>query len=349
MNAVSRSIHFIKGLGLARGIILVFTFTLFGLALAMEMQVAQLTTDSLLRIGRNGVLVLALLPCIKGGLGLNFGLPLGILAGLLGLVTSVEFELTGMTGFGAALGLAIGLGAVVGFFYGKLLNKVKGDEMVVGTYAGFASVSLMCLFWLMGPFRNPNMIWAIGGKGLRTTIPLDGYYAQILDTFLAFKIGSITIPTGLLVFFALACFLVWLFFHSKIGIGVAAAGQNEKFARASSILPNQSRLLATILSTILAAVGIVVYCQSFGFIQLYTAPLLMAFPIVACILIGGAGVAHATIFNVVFGSVVFQTLLTITLPVTSSFIKGDISETARIIISNGIILYALTSMSGAKK
>jgi simple sugar transport system permease protein len=39
-------------------------------------------------------------------------------------------------------------------------------------------------------------------------------------------------------------------------------------------------------------------------------------------------------------------MLTIALPVTSSVIEGDISEVARVIISNGMILYALTRPTG---
>jgi simple sugar transport system permease protein len=100
-----------------------------------------------------------------------------------------------------------------------------------------------------------------------------------------------------------------------------------------------------VLTTVLGAVGIVVYSQSFGFVQLYTAPLLMAFPAIACILIGGATVTRATIGNVIIGTFLFQSILTTALPVTSQVIEGDISETARLIIQNGMILYALTRVS----
>ena len=98
----------------------------------------------------------------------------------------------------------------------------------------------------------------------------------------------------------------------------------------------------------LAAVGIVIYSQSYGFVQLYTAPLLMAFPAIACILIGGASVSRATVAHVVIGTVLLQSILTSALPVTSQVIEGDISETARLIIQNGMILYALTRMGASR-
>ena len=88
------------------------------------------------------------------------------------------------------------------------------------------------------------------------------------------------------------------------------------------------------LSTVLAAVGIVIYSQSYGFVQLYTALLLMAFPAIAHPH-RGATVSRATVTHVIIGTVLFQAILTTALPVTSQVIEGDISETARLIIQNG--------------
>ena len=107
------------------------------------------------------------------------------------------------------------------------------------------------------------------------------------------------------------------------------------------------RLLGTILSTVLGAAGIVIYSQSYGFYQLYEAPLMMGFPAVAAILIGGSSPKKATIFNVVIGTVLFQSLLTMALPVANKLVVGgNLSEVGRVIVSNGIILYALTKMAG---
>jgi simple sugar transport system permease protein len=75
---------------------------------------------------------------------------------------------------------------------------------------------------------------------------------------------------------------------------------------------------------------------------------MMAFPAVACILIGGATVARADVKHVLIGTLLFQSILTIALPVTSQVIEGDISETARLVIQNGMILYALTRRGGER-
>jgi simple sugar transport system permease protein len=337
----------LKEIGVPRLLIAGFLVLLFAVAILKHMDIPGLLTDCLLRIGRNGLLVLALLPAIQGGVGLNFGLPLGIVCGLLGCVITLNAGMGGWTGLGLSMLAGVALAAPAGLAYGWLLNRTRGQEMMVGTYLGFAVVSGMSIFWVLAPFRNPALVWAIGGKGLRTTLTLGGFYDRILDKLWTFKIAGVTIPTGTLLLFALMCVLVGLFFRTRAGISISAARSNPRFARAAGISDSQTRIQATMMSTVIAAIGIVVFAQSYGFLQLYTAPLLMAFPAVACLLIGGASVSRATLTHVVIGTFLFQSVLTVALPVTSQVIQGDISETARLIIQNGMILYALTRRTQA--
>lgn len=328
--------------GVPRLMIAAFLVLLFAVAVMRQMNVPGLITDSLLRIGRNSLLVLALLPGVQGGIGLNFGLPLGIVCGLVGMVTSMNANVTGWAGLGLAALLGTVLAAPAGAAYGMLLNRTRGQEMMVGTYLGFAVVSLMSIFWVVAPYTNPTLVWAIGGSGLRTTLTMTGTFGKLLDELWAFTLMGVRVPTGTLLFFALCCALVGLFFRTRAGLTISAARSNPRFARAAGISDDRTRVQATVLSTVLGALGIVVFAQSYGFVQLYTAPLLMAFPAVASLLIGGAAVSRATLTHVIVGLVLFQSILTVALPVTSQVIGGDISETARLIIQNGMILYALT-------
>ena len=48
------------------------------------------------------------------------------------------------------------------------------------------------------------------------------------------------------------------------------------------------------------------------------------------------------------GTFLFQGILTMTPTVVNAVIKTDMSETIRIIVSNGMILYALTRKDGGK-
>ena len=276
-----------------------------------------------------------MVPMIQSGCGLNFGLPLGIIAGLLGAVTSIQIGVTGSIGFIIAMAIAVPIAVVLGWLYGQLLNRVKGDEMMIATYVGFSSVAL---------------IWGYGGSGLRTTISVEGFWLNALSQYVNIRIGEFFyIPVGMFLFFAFVSFLVWAFFRTKTGTAITAVGSNPEFARASGIDVDKMRTISVVMSTVLGAIGILVYEQSFGFIQLYMGPFYMAFPAVAAILLGGASVNKATMVNVVVGTFLFQGILTMTPSVINSVMQTDMSEVIRIIVSNGMILYALTRKVTVKR
>jgi len=296
----------------------------------------------LTRFGMNALLVLAMIPTIRAGAGPNFGLPFGIICGLIGTTLAIELDLRGFPALIVAILVSIPLGAVAGWLYGLLLNRVKGQEMTVGTYMGFSIVSLMCIFWLVAPYKSPEMIWPYGGEGLRVTVVLDGRMEQLLDRLWSFTIGDVTVPTGLLVVTAICCVALWFFLRTRTGLAMSIVGANPRFAESSGLDVNTYRLIASIVSCAMGAAGIVIYSQSYGFIQLYQAPLYMALYSVSAILIGGASLHRATIPQALIGTFLFNALLVIALPVANVAMDSDISEIMRVIISNGIILYALT-------
>lgn len=336
----------INKLGVPRALILGFFIVLLISAVVLGLPITMLISDTLIRFGMNGVLVLAMVPGILCGIGLNFGLPVGIVCGLLGGLISIELNLKGFPALVVAIVIGILFAIVVGYFYGVLLNKVKGSEMMVSTYVGFSAVSFMCIGWLLLPFKSDELKWPIG-DGVRTTIALGDRYGKVLDNFLSFKIFGVTIPTGLILMFLFCCLVMWLILKTKKGITMSIAGSNERFAKASGINISKARIFGTILSTVFGAVGIIIYAQSFGFYQLYQAPMMMGFAAVAAILIGGASANKANIVHVILGTLLFQGLLTVGLPVANAIVtEGNLSEVIRIIISNGIILYALTKVKG---
>ena len=339
----------VENFGLPRLIITLFLVLLLILAPIVGSDLPTQITNIIARFSWNGVLVLAMVPMVHSGCGLNFGLPLGIISGLLGATLSIEFGFTGALSFVMAILIATPFALVFGSGYGWLLNKIKGGEMMIATYVGFSSVSLMCMMWLILPYKSPNMVWGMAGKGLRTTISLEGYYDKVLANFLKIKIGNFEIPTGTILFFALLALAMWAFLHTKTGTAMTAVGSNPTFARAAGINVDRIRLLSVVMSTWLAAVGILVYEQGFGFVQLYMAPFYMALPAVSAILIGGASVNKASIVNVVVGTILFQGIVTMTPTVMNNMIHMDMSEIIRIIASNGMILYALTRKTEGSK
>jgi len=334
--------------GWPRVIIFLFLVSMFVGAPFVRVRIDASISDVLNRFGQNAVFVLAMVPMIQSGCGLNFGLSIGIIAGLLGATLSMQLGWMGFPGFFGGILLAAPFAVLFGWLYGKLLNKVKGEEMTIAMYVGFAGVMFMCIMWLLLPYTSPNMVWGYAGRGLRTTITVEGYWLKILNDFLAIRIGQFfVIPTGLLLFVGVCAALVWLFLRTRTGTAMTAVGSNPIYARASGISVDHMRTISVILSTLLGAVGILVYEQSFGFIQLYNAPFYMPLSAVAAILIGGASINKASMLNVVVGAFLFQGLLTMTPSVINSALQNDMSETIRIIVSNGMILYALTRKTKA--
>ena len=337
----------VKKLGIPRVIIGVFFILLCFMCLWYDLSLATLLSNTVVRMGMNSVMVLAMVPGIQCGISLNLGLPIGLVAGLIGGLMTIELGIPGWAGFFFAIAVGSLIAAVCGYLYAQLLNRLKGDEMSVTTYVGFSIVSVMCIAWLVMPFNSLKLRWPMG-TGLRNTIGLDSTnFKQILNNFLAFDIGGFTVPTGLLLFMALCCWLVWLFSRSKTGVAMQAVGNNPRFAEAAGINVDKMRVIGTTLSTVLGAVGILVYSQSYGFMQLYTAPRQMGFVAASAILIGGASTSRCKISHVLIGTFLFQGVLTLGMPVANVLVPGStISETLRILISNGIILYALTKSGG---
>lgn len=335
--------QYINKLGWPRLIIALFLIALFIAAPFFGVRLDTSINDVLVRFGMSAIMVLSMVPMIQSGCGLNFGIPVGLIAGMIGAVMSLELNLTGFLGISVAMVIGLAVAAVFGYLYGQLLNRVKGDEMIIATYVGFSFVFFMNMMWLILPFSNPASVQGFKGEGLRVTISVEQYWIHQLSDFLKIKINNyLTIPTGMFITFAVMAFLVWLFFKTKTGTAITAVGSNPDFARASGISIDKMRIISVILSTMIAAVGMIVYQQSFGFIQMYNSPLAFVFPSVAAILLGGASVNKASITNVIIGTILFQGILTMTPSVINSAIEIDVSEIIRIIVSNGMIVYALT-------
>ena len=333
-----------KDFGPARTIILSFFVILCLTAWRVGLPMGGLLSDNLIRMGMNGIFVVAMVAGIACGIGLNFGLSLGILCGLIGTLVSIELDMRGVPALLFSIGFSIPLAVIVGYAYGWLLNKVKGSEMMIATFVGFSAVSLMKIGWLVLPFKSDEMKWPIG-TGIRTTISLADRTAEILNKFLEFNIGGVTIPTGLLLSFLATCLLMWLFMRSKAGIAMKTAGDNPRFAEASGINVDRQRILGTIISTVLAAVGIIVYSQSFTFLQLGEAPMFMGFLPAAAILIGGASIRKVSMSHVLIGTFLLFGIQVVAPPVANMVsTAGNMAEISRNIISNGIIIYALTQV-----
>lgn len=321
-------------------IMLIFMGVLLLAAMVIRMDMVGIINDALIKWAMNGVIVLSLIPMINVGAGRNFGMTIGLSAGLVGMIFALNARLTSWTGFVSSLAVGMAVALVFGFFYAVVLNRLKLNEEIVGTFAGYSFIPIMNLFYTFVPVTNRQMLYPIGGQGLRPKVNLENYFGQILDRLWQVKIGNLVIPLGFLLFFFSIGFLLWLFSKTRTGMIFSAIAENETFARLTGMQVNRYRTIAIIMSTVLAAVGVVVYSQSYGILHLYDGPFMMSFPAVSAIVIGGASPRKATVMNALIGTFLYQTTYLLSIPVANALLIPEMAEILRTIITSGIILYA---------
>ena len=245
-------------------------------------------SQGIVRVGINMILSLAMVPGIMAGTGMNFALPLGIECGLLAGMISLQYNMTGVGGIFIAMAISVPFSVAAGWAYSQLVNRVKAqsDRLLNELDAlkkekdaqEFAKKTADAKAQLRRQLQQ--LVWPIG-DGLRTTITLEAWYDRALNNLFAFNVFGVEIPVGLILVIGLFCFLIWLFMRSHLGLMMKAAGSNPNFARSNGVKVDNMRTMATILSTVLGGIGIIIYAQGFGFYQLYNAPLMMAFPAIA--------------------------------------------------------------------
>jgi simple sugar transport system permease protein len=296
--------------------------------------------NALTKVAMNGILVLSLIPMINCGMGMNFGMPIGVTAGTLGMLMSIQLRVTGMFGLATSIAIGVVLAAVFGSLYSLLLNRLKGNEEIVGMFTAFSFLPVMNIFYTMAPFTNRQMLYPVGGVGLRPKINLETYFADVLDRMMTIRIGDMNVSTGIIVFYLLVGLCVFYIFRTKLGDAITAVSENEKFAVLSGVDVSKVRMAAVVASSAIAAIGICVYSQSYGFVEAYDAPLNIVFPAISAILIGGASRRRASVSHAIIGTILYQTTYLLSVPVANQLLVPQMAEIMRMIVTNGIILYA---------
>jgi simple sugar transport system permease protein len=203
----------------------------------------------------------------------------------------------------------------------------------------------------MGPFIPVHSlnITISRGYGIRNTLTLDSV-RQSLDRLVPLRIGTVTIPLANYLVIGLLClFIIW-FRKTKLGHDMRAVGQDQKTAHAAGIPVDRTRIIAIIISTILASLGQLIFLQNMGNVATYNAHRQTGFLAAAAILVGGASVSKATIPNVFIGTVLLH-LMYIVVPRAGTNLFGNamIGEYFRDAFSYGVIALALVLHAWRKR
>ena len=307
--------------------------------------VPYLLNEIMTRLGRNAFLILSLLIPIMAGMGLNFGMTLGAMAGELALIFVSDWQIWGIPGVILAMIISVPFSTLLGLICGKILNMAKGREMITSYIISFFinGVYQLIVLYLMGsiiPIAHGS-IKLPRGYGIRNTVSLLNM-RQCIDNLLAIRIGGVKIPALTLLIIVLMCLLIIWFRRTKMGQDMRAVGQDMQVARDAGINVERTRIMSIIISTVLAGFGMILYLQNIGNLSTYSAHSQVGMFCIAALLVGGASVDRASIGNVFLGVILFHTMF-IVAPQAGAKITGDsmIGEYFRVFVSYGVITMAL--------
>jgi len=304
-----------------------------------------LIQEMILRLSRNSFLVLSLIIPVVAGMGLNFGIVLGAMAGQLGLILVTDWHIVGIQGLFLAIILSIPVAILLGVMGGTILNKAKGKEMITSMIMGFFinGVYQMVVLYGMGniiPMTNKKIVLS-RGYGIRNAIDLKGV-RRGFDTFISLKVGNFEIPVFTILIIILLCVFILWFRGTKLGQDMKAVGQDMEVAKSSGVAIERTRILSIVISTVLASIGQIIFLQNIGTMNTYNSHEQIGMFSIAAILIGGATAAKASIPNALVGIVLFHLIFVISPRAGKELVgSAQIGEFFRVFVSYGIIAMAL--------
>lgn len=314
-----------------------------------------LVNELLTRLARNSFLVLALLLPIMAGMGINFAMVLGAMSGQIALILITDWSIVGIPGFFLAILISLPIAVLLGFLCGYILNRAKGREMVTSMILGFFMNGFyqFIVLYLMGPvipIKNKLLLLS-RGFGIRNAINLQAI-RQCMDDLIPITIlktqvdPGIKIPFATFIFIAIFCLFILWFKKTKLGQDMRAVGQDRLIAESSGIASDKTRLLSIVISTVLAAIGQIIFLQNVGTISTYNSHDMTGQFAAASLLVGGATVSSANIGNVFLGVTLFH-LMFIVSPMAGKNLLGNaqVGEYFRVFVSYGIIAIALVLYS----
>lgn len=370
--------------------------------------------DIVNRLARNSFMTLALIIPVLAGLGLNFAVVLGAMAGQAAIIAVTHFGVGGLPGILLCVALSFPLALGLGILTGKLLNKARGKEMITTLILGFFANGIYQMVFLIMvgtviPMKNETLVLS-SGVGLRTTIDLTGGLKFGLDDLLriplptfavlagaalllwtgfrllrrrkpvavkgkvpAALIGAyaalglflvlwgiaqlsaatmfnfVRVPAGTFAVVVGLCLFILFFTKTKLGQDMRTVGQDRHVAEVSGIDTDRVRIVAMVMSTVLAAMGQIIFLQNLGTFSTYGSHEQTGMFAIAALLIGGASVAKATIGQAIIGTFLFHTIFIVS-PLAGRVLFGDaqLGEFFRSFVAYGIIGLSLALHSWKK-
>lgn len=156
------------------------------------------------------------------------------------------------------------------------------------------------------------------------------------------SMANVSIPVVTFLIIGLLCLFNVVIMRTRLGQKFRAVGQSRVVANAAGINVNRVRIIAIMMSTILAGWGQIIFIQNLGTLQTYAAHEMVGLYAGAAILVGGASIDRATNGQAIIGCVLFHTLFVVAQDAGSNlFGDPNIGEFFRVFLCYGVIALAL--------
>lgn len=155
-------------------------------------------------------------------------------------------------------------------------------------------------------------------------------------------INLIRIPLLTWFVILLLCLFIAFFLKTKLGQDMRAVGQDRHVAAVAGINVDRVRVIAIMMSMLMAAWGHIIFLQNMGTFSFYGSHEQVGLYSVAALLVGGATVAKANISHALLGVFLFHTLFIVS-PSAGREVFGDaqVGEYFRVFVAYGVIAVSL--------
>ena len=329
---------------------------------AMAAQIGLLLTINWGVTGIRGILLAA---AITLPLGAFFGFLIGKLLNkmkgqetigslILGYFANGAYQLLFLFIFGTIIPLNSNVTIVGASGVQNTLNLTGS----VGLYTAIDSIAYVPFLTAVYVIAGALAVYSVV-QFIRKQIPKSRFFLLLgLSVFLAviFKIPSVAsvfngthgrelkLPLVTWLLILSLCLFNSTIMRTRLGQKFRAVGQSQTVANASGINVDRTRVIAIMISTVLAGWGQIVFMQSdgIGTFQTYAAHEQVGLYAGAAILVGGASIDRATNLQALIGTFLFHSLF-ITAQSAASTLFGDsaVGEYFRAFLSYGVIAVAL--------
>lgn len=181
-------------------------------------------------------------------------------------------------------------------------------------------------------YKNPIILIILSGVLYALT------YIKPIEEVLMY----VYIPVATYFCIAGLCVFNSMLLKTRLGQNMRTVGQSRTVANASGINVDKTRVIAMILSTVLACWGQLIYLQNIGTFSTYGAHTQVSQFAIAALLVGGASVQKATNKQAIIGVILFHTLFIVAPQAGKElFNNAQLGEYFRVFVAYGVIAVSL--------